>query len=362
MAPSDARKTLRRTPSDRPVRDPPGPLRRDARPPPRRTRHRPPPARPPAGCPSIRRTCSIARARHADRQRNEPLAARYPARAHPTQSPTGLRAPPGPAPGCGTRAATPPAARERRPRFGVLQVVPPLDPLVQQGPRLPGSDRRGIESLCAGRRDKHRKNRGNGLQGTPFRCPGHRLTFRARNRPETEAMVNGGRTTRKVPFPRLPCTVGFSGIGFRGRIPGAVRSPPRPSLPLSRPALPIRAAAWLRRCKTLRHPNRSEWVPVRVNTRASSSTCQTNSQSGSIRHSQERAHSPDSRCARWRGSSGSPANSRSTTAHNLSRPLPRRRQRRRSLSNRLVTSSRMPQRWAAFIASRVSYSVRSSRS
>ena len=188
------------------------------------------------------------------------------------------------------------------------------------------------------------------------------LTFRARTRPETEAMVNGGRTTRKMPFPRLPCTVGISGIGFRGRIPGAVRSPPRPSLPLSRPALPIRAAAWLRRCKTLRHPNRSEWVPVRVNTRASSSTCQTNSQSGSIRHSQERAHSPDSRCARWRGSSGSPANSRSTTAHNLSRPLPRRRQRRRSLSNRLVTSSRMPQRWAAFIASRVSYSVRSSRS
>ena len=119
----------------------------------------------------------------------------------------------------------------RSSRFCILQVIMPLDLLVQKGPRLPGSERRGIERPRTSRQDKHRQDRGNDLQGTPFRCPGHRLTFRTRNRPETEAMVNGGRTSRKMPFARLPCTVGISGIGFRGRIPGPARDGAVPAAP-----------------------------------------------------------------------------------------------------------------------------------
>ena len=85
-----------------------------------------------------------------------------------------------------------------------------------------------------------------------------------------------------------------------------------------------------RRRSGLGQRNRPAWLPVCVSTRASPPTCRISSQSGSIWHSRERDHRPDSRWGRQCGGRGSSASRRSTTAQSLSRSCRRRRARRRS--------------------------------
>ena len=82
----------------------------------------------------------------------------------------------------------------------------------------------------------------------------------------------------------------------------------------------IGAESWTwRRRSAFAHRNKSAWLPVCVSTRASPSTCQTRSQSGSMWHSHERDHRPDSRWARQFGGRGWSASRRSTMAQSFSR-------------------------------------------